>query len=79
MLGQGWACVCGEQCGEGEVWIAYITVAGLVTVLPTIYVVVSLILGRTPLMMVLRVPGLWKALRKLGLADQSANRGIPPG
>lgn len=61
---RGWAFLCGEQCDEGEAWIAYITGAGFAAMLPTVYVILSLIFGRTPLMMVLRVPGLWNALGK---------------
>lgn len=59
---RGWAFLCGKQCGEGEVWIAYIAGGLLATAVPTFYVILSLVLGRTPLMIVVRVPGLWKAL-----------------
>jgi hypothetical protein len=58
---RGWALLCGAECGDGEVWLAYIIGAGISTM---VYVVLLLILGRPPLMIVFRVPGLWKAFEE---------------
>ena len=64
LMFRGWALLCGEQCDDAEAWIIYPIVGVLATTIPPVYVIVSLALGRTPLMKVLRVPGLWTAFRK---------------
>lgn len=61
---RGWAHLCVGQCDEGEAWIAYVATAALATTIPTVYAIISLSVGRTPLMRVLRVPSLWKARRQ---------------
>ena len=64
LMFRGWTLLCGEQCDEAEAWIGYTVVGGLAATIPPVYVIVSLALGRTPLMMVLRVPGLWNVFAK---------------
>lgn len=62
----GWQISCSAEnpCHEGEAMRAYLLTAPIGTSIPTVYGVVSLVLGRTPGMVLLRVPSAWKAFRK---------------
>lgn len=61
----GWMLFCSaaDPCDEGDAWMAFTVMAGIASSISFVYLMVSLVLGRTPLMVAARVPSLWRAFR----------------